>query len=137
MVKSMKLRNKKTGLTGKLTNIDLDIYEDGSEIYISILLDNSGGECIDKQFYSIDELKKFLKDWEDVKEPLIKDEKVRKAVRAWAEANSITYVEYRSEDLGDRFNGYDFEYICFNPWKADNLKDCREYTITELCGEEK
>lgn len=24
----MKLRNKRTGLTGKLTNIDLDIYED-------------------------------------------------------------------------------------------------------------
>ena len=83
-------------------------------------------------------LAELNEEWEDYtpKEPLIKDEKVRKAVRAWAEANSLTYVHYKSEDLGDRFNGFDFEYICFNPWKADNLKEYHDYTIEELCGEE-
>lgn len=70
-------------------------------------------------------------------EPLIKDEKIRKAVRAWAEANSLKEIQYRSEDLGDRFNGFDSECIQFNPWQADNLKDHKDYTIEELCGEEK
>ena len=132
------MRNKKTGLTGKLTNIDLDIYEDGIEIYISILLDNSGGECIDKQFHSIDELKKFLKDWEDVKEPLIIDEKVRKAVRAWAEANDIgDGITY----LGDgEFRSYlnttiDFA-ILVDEHRFDLLKKSEDYAVTELCGEE-
>ena len=40
------------------------------------------------------EVKEFNEDWEDVepKEPLIKDEKFRKAVRAWAEANNTEKV---------------------------------------------
>lgn len=120
----MKLRNKKTGEIKELENI-----------VVFNAFDEDGRSDAVYEFYSISELIENLEDYEPAK-PLIKDEKIRKAVRAWAEANSITYVQYRSEELGDRFNGYDFEYICFNPWKADNLKDYGEYSIKELCGEE-
>ena len=137
----MKLRNKKTGLTGKLTNIDLDIYEDdNTEIDISILVDNSGGECIDKQFYSLDEFKKFLEDWKEVKEPIIKDPKIRKAVRAWAEANEVAKVyvygigdgkEYL--ELYEQDNGMSRISIK----TQDGIWFGKVYTVTELCGEEK
>ena len=81
---------------------------------------------------SIDRLNE---EWEDYKPPLIKDEKVRKAVRAWAEANEITQVSYdagwnafRCTDFVVDFD-YDFD-------RHDGLKDTESYTIAELCGEE-
>ena len=138
----MKLRNKKTGLTGKLTNIDLDIYEDdNTEIDISILVDNSGGECIDKQFYSLDEFKKFLEDWKEVKEPIIKDPKIRKAIRAWAEANGDTRFYYNRPTIEICINdkaGYVIRSIKFKPEFSESI-DIKSgyYTVTELCGEEK
>lgn len=135
----MKLRNKKTGLTGKLTNIYLGIYEDNMEIDISILLDNSGGECIDKQFNSIDELKKFFEDWEDDKEPLIKDSKIRKAVRAWAEAigatrNIVFNGSWKICSFFYENNKGGFEKLLI--YGDNDLEELKRYTITELCGEE-
>lgn len=73
------------------------------------------------------------------KEPRIKDEKIRKAVRIWAEINSIEEVIYAERadrslcnltDMGD----YDFciEFVGWIP----TLKDGEVYTIAELCGEE-
>lgn len=69
------------------------------------------------------------------KEPLIKDEKIRKAVRAWADANNITQVSHdagwnalRCTDFVIAFD-YDFD-------RHDGLKDMKSYTIAELCGEE-
>ena len=69
-------------------------------------------------------------------EPLIKNEKIRKAVRAWAEANgeednivftrSCEYSDYMFYTNG----GGD---ICFE--QAIDLTT-GSYTITELCGEE-
>lgn len=55
---------------------------------------------------------------EEMKEPLIKDEKIRKAVRAWAEANgdTITFV--------------------YGHKRLNYLSDHKTYTIAELCGEE-
>ena len=73
------------------------------------------------------------------KEPLIKDEKIRKAVRAWADANDI---EDGITYLGDgEFRSYlnttiDFA-ILVDEHRFDLLKKSEEYTITELCGEEK
>lgn len=74
---------------------------------------------------------------EDVKEPLIKDEKICKAVRAWADACRLTYATY---DLPkNRF--YDAETrgkfeICFTLKPVIvGLKDGKAYTIEELCGE--
>lgn len=72
------------------------------------------------------------------KEPLIKDEKIRKAVRAWAEVNSIKEVMYAERpdrslclllDMGD--DDYNIEFVGWIP----TLKDGKSYTIAELCGE--
>ena len=73
------------------------------------------------------------------KEPLIKDEKIRKAVRAWAEANSVKKVLYlkmperilcKLEDTDDC--DYEIDFVCHIP----TLEDGEDYTIEELCGEE-
>lgn len=72
-------------------------------------------------------------------EPLIKDEKIRKAVKAWAEVNSIKtalYIERPNKslcqltDMGDE--DYDIQFVGWIP----TLKDGEEYAIAELCGEE-
>lgn len=76
-----------------------------------------------------------------MKEPLIKDEKIRKAVRAWAEANkfSIFIVDIKRgnvfeirglTDMGDA-HGCSI-YFKGAISKTNNIT-C---TITELCGEE-
>lgn len=64
------------------------------------------------------------------KEPLIKDEKIRKAVRAWAEANDIEAGLYDADTFSI---GSDDNFISFNNGFAD---ETRIYTIAELCGED-
>lgn len=130
----MRLKNKKTGKI--LDKICIHICS----------FDVYGNECkeIDTETRS---LEKVLEVWEDYKpaEPLIKDEKIRKAVRAWAEMNDIRFVHMcsrtRKENarivgqnaLGRTFTmEIDNEYeirVCFKDYK-----EC--YTIAELCGEE-
>lgn len=72
------------------------------------------------------------------KEPLIKDEKIRKAVRAWAEANGVGVVLYKRDnyrfyaDDTDVGSIIDFEKMP----KYIGLKHEHRYTIAELCGEE-
>lgn len=73
----------------------------------------------------------------ELKEPLIKDEKIRKAVRAWAEANDFAKIEVthcRKHYLRIMNETTDIliEFSCF----MDDLLDERVYTIAELCGEE-
>ena len=117
----MKLRNKKTG----------EIVEwDG----VHITSDNDG-----EMFDSIAEL---IEEWEDYKltEPLIKDEKIRNAVIAWAKANSQrTSVVYQKLDGTHScisfidFGGLNIE---FNT-TIDGLTSGKIYKFEELCGEEK
>ena len=65
------------------------------------------------------------------KEPLIKDEKVRKAVRAWADGNNIESVHY------DAFwRGFRRDNSSITVWEELPLEDNKVYTIAELCGEE-
>lgn len=76
--------------------------------------------------------------------PLIKDDKIRKAVRAWAEANRVAEIRYSScHDAECEFNARDDENksIVF----IGNFTEMNEkldlsgrtiYTINELCGEE-
>lgn len=73
------------------------------------------------------------------KEPLIKDGKIRKAIRAWAEANSQrTSVVYQQLDETHScisfidFGGLEIE---FNK-TIDELTSGKTYKFTELCGEE-
>lgn len=125
----MKLRNKKTG-----------------KVYTACCI------CFGESLEGLEKtnwktLKEFCEDWEDCKKagPLIEDEKIRKAVRAWAEMNDIRFIHMcsrtRKENarivgqnaLGRTFTmDIDNEYeirVCFKDYK-----EC--YTIAELCGEE-
>ena len=117
----MRLRNKKTGEIRKMwkDNVCLS-FADGNSVYHS--------------------LAELNKDWEDYepKEPLIKDEKVRKAVRAWAEACCIELIETtHSRKCILRAMGAitDNDEICINR-EIGQILDEKMYNIDELCGEE-
>ena len=114
----MKLRNKTTGLIETVRCIKVDALT-GMEVFKSIAELN---EC-----------------WEDYvpKEPLIKDENIRKAFRAWAETLG---------DHGDTYK-YDAERFSFNSHVADSTiefaktadikcEDRQLYTLEELCGDD-
>ena len=68
-------------------------------------------------------------------EPLIKDEKIRKAVRAWADANELE-PKYTAK--------YHSSCYVLSSWQGDiefnspikGLEDEKVYTIAELCGDE-
>ena len=127
----MKLRNKKTG---KIRDFE----------FVAITKD------MDAEFAkyahlapvlicrSIDQLNE---EWEDYKpkEPLIKDEKIRKAVMAWAEACNLKHVTYKqaSNEFYDADTRGAFA-IRFTLIPVEvYLEDGEHYTIAELCGEEK
>ena len=75
-------------------------------------------------------------------EPLIKDERMRKAVRVWADANDLFEVRYDKDedciyspygsDKTDTSVSISFDFHIF-----EKLKHRKTYTIAELCGEEK
>lgn len=125
----MKLRNKKSGQVVDWSFVGpTAIKEYGDE---DVLLDRERYESIEE----------FISEWEDYKpaEPLIKDEKIRKAVRAWAEVNSIKEAMYAERpdrslcllvDMGE--DDYNIDFVGWIP----TLKDSKSYTIAELCGEE-
>lgn len=117
----MKLRNKKTG----------------EAVYVDFQIPLCNHDEI-LGSYSVTSLEALNKSFEDYKpkEPLIKDEKIRKAVRAWAEANDfLDEIEIHSLTAGTRFSigHYDIEFIGYFIY---DLKIGSTYTIDELCGEE-
>ena len=120
----MKLRNKKTGEIKDLECIT--VFDRPGE--------NDIGDAED-EFYTIAELNE---EWEDYKpaEPLIKNEKIRKAVRAWA--NSFDDVdEIKASDDYKEFwiDGYLIEFErSFNEVESEHTY--RRTNIIELCGEE-
>lgn len=117
----MELRNKKTGEIIIPTDYTFATYDDGIKY----------GHHI---YYSLAELNE---NWEDYTpaEPLIKDEKIRKAVRAWAEAESIPPEETLFYNAGEHSFGWYRSVVEFSK-DIQGLKE-NEYTIAELCGEEK
>lgn len=124
----MKLRNKKTG------EVVVEINK------ISLTWSRLGLATEIGQYDSIAELNE---EWEDYvpREPLIKDEKVRKAVRAWAEADDLDNFRVQNQHFNAcKIIGYTAginkaSFIGFQTTvaHADNKK---LYTIAELCGEE-
>ncbi len=125
----MKLRNKETGELG------INEGEGIEDKRFCIRSEKTG------RFYIYNSLAELNEEWEDYvpKEPLIKDEKIRKAVRVWAEINSIEEVIYsvgmdRSAcnltDTGD--DEFAIEFVGWIP----TLEDGKAYAIEELCGEE-
>lgn len=119
----MKLRNKKTGEIVNRWFVACE-YKDGARFSVA-----------DKPVF--DSLAELNEEWEDYtpKEPLIKDEKVRKAVRAWAEANGIDEIVAFILEDGIAFAGnatrLDIKFV-----QSLVIDTDRRYTITELCGEE-
>lgn len=78
---------------------------------------------------------------EDVEpaEPLIKDEKIRKAVRTWAECCDILVVKHYLSEGNSCFVYVDGEGndICLDlVSRVKNLVSDKIYTLAELCGEE-
>lgn len=118
----MKLRNKKTGEVVERTKIATLRYVEGD------------GEWIDEEYQTLAALNE---EWEDYApaEPLIKDEKVRKAVRAWAEIGDIVSVYYHDERL-ERTDGFGCIEFAGNSGWDDYLGTGEMFTIAELCGEE-
>ena len=83
-----------------------------------------------------------FEEWENVpQEPLIKDEKIRKAVRAWADVFIQNHIMFEFDKLNNGFHSIwentdrRMESIDFPESKKIMLKDGEYYTITELCGE--
>ena len=116
----MKLRNKETGGLASI----LDDEQDFIRVYT------------DAGWHDYDTLAELTEEWEDYKpsEPLIKDEKVRKAVRAWAEAVGIECCMYDK-----RLNAFASGSIFINfPYRLRSAMPQKEkiYRIAELCGEE-
>ena len=139
----MKQRNKETG----------EIFEVITFGYINSGVPNGNGdypvefvtiEAVDEEGDLYEFRYKSLKDlnamWEDYnpQQPLIKDEKIRKAVRAWAEAVDAdsAFVEKGAYE-NDRFVLTDeLAEISFRINTPNEIKSCKRYTIAELCGEE-
>ena len=69
----------------------------------------------------------------EYQEPLIKDDKIRKAIRAWAEVlctNKVHVAQYDCMTVfRDEQTGYRLEIV------TDDIQHGL-YTITELCGDE-
>lgn len=124
----MRLRNKKTGeIVEPLSSGPIDLY-----FYLNKYEENE----VDRKTYQ--SLAELNSEWEDYtpKDPLIKDEKVRKAVRAWAELIPSAQVRYDHSD--GRFytrSDYIVSYSISFPI-ALGLDETTDYTIAELCGEE-
>ena len=118
----MKLRNKKTGEIAHFAFV------------------RANGSVDDTTLAELND------EWEDYKptEPLIKDEKIRKAVRAWYDA-----IDYRIDNLlciktsgntrleiSDGSPKLIYISLFVDKGTLANIKDRTYYTIAELCGEE-
>lgn len=118
----MKLRNKKTG--------DIWDFDGGFAMKASHETAERAGAVSGVLTCYADSLAELNEEWEDV-EPLIKDEKIRKVVRAWADGNMATRVQY------DAFwRGFRNRDSTITVWEELPLEDNKVYTIAELCGEE-
>ena len=123
----MKFRNKKTGeVVESFKRGPIDLYFYPNEY--------KGGDDIERETYQ--SLAELNQEWEDYKpvEPLIKDEKIRKAVRAWAEANGIGGCVCKEEIHCITFETERGMFISFED--ADPIPPEGNYTIAELCGED-
>lgn len=115
----MKLRNKITGEIGELCGVKrIVVYAVGTN----------------KILGEYDTLNELTKDWEDYKpkDPLITDEKIRKAVRAWAEANGIEFMDIIDDSTIKDCGSNHIEFLG-SPFKGLVKKP---YYIDDQCGSE-
>ena len=141
----MNLRNKKTGETGYYLHTHRD--HNTGILKVAVLKDGVPFSEFKphEPIYDYGSLAGLNKDWEDCPpaEPLIKDDKIRKIIKAWAKVNKIAgvcavpikdaegaclYWELESIEWGQPTT------ICFRGELPDTLEDLGTYTIEELCG---
>ena len=125
----MLLRDKKTGKITEIEEVNLIVHDDKCDCYESFA-----------EYHSLAELNSEWEDYEP-KEPLIKDEKIRKTIRAWAEANNFSVFRVHNQHFNyvkihgvkDRYdpNGSNIEFM-----GTIAGAEKRTYEIDELCGEE-
>ena len=116
----MQLRNKRTGQEG------------------NFIINKDHFECADLEYVpKYRSLAELNEEWEDYKpaEPLIKDEKIRKAVRAWANAQGLTEL-YLASNGYEIYGGIDDWVMQFKGEPFPFADKNEVYTIAELCGEE-
>lgn len=121
----MRLRNKKTGEIKSIEEIIRDAF----------------------LYNELDSLKSIDANWEYYipAEPYIKDEKNRKVVRAWLEANDLDGATFHTSShffhywnlrgFNDNGQGVDIDFFLTGEG-IPNLIDGKYYTKFELCGEE-
>lgn len=124
-----KLRNKKAGVIVNFLSLEL-VDEDEIEFTYEL---PSGHE----KAWSYSSLEKFKEEWEIYKpvEPLIEDEKIRKALRAVYDAapyrDNVVYFDGRWTFRGDKFEVmFDDREIKIEGWTEG-----KAYYIEQLCGE--
>lgn len=125
----MRLRNKKTG----------EIVERSSIVTLKYKISSCSSSLVEAEEYS--SIRQLNEEWEDYEpaEPLIKDEKIRKAVRAWVEADGIEEVAVMchlvwGEEVTEiaKISNSRREIV----FKGDLGIKMGNYTIADLCGEE-
>lgn len=129
----MKLRNKKTG----------EIVDDAQ--YRNYSYNNGFGFRTPEKDYKYKTLARFVDEWEDYipPKPLIEDEKIRKAIRAWAEALDLRWFRRCSStnSYTSRLSGHNAEGVCYtmefgpNDLYGERITE-NSYTLEELCGSE-
>lgn len=110
----MKLRNKKTG----------EIWDIGKVLV--------------NDYPCWETLTQICEDWEDVKEPLIKDEAKRSVFKAWAEilGRDLEKADFKYDAERNGFDCYLAESIIeFANGEGINCVDREIYTFRALCGE--
>ena len=121
----MQLRNKKTG---RILEAEKILFGNGRI-----------GDALEWNTYqpAVSSLAELNEEWEDYKpaEPLIKDEKIRKAVRAWANAQGLTEL-YLASNGYEIYGGIDDWVMQFKGEPFPFADKNEVYTIAELCGEE-
>lgn len=139
----MKLLNKNTGKIGE-GNI---VFTSDGKVKVSYAIDtNENNGCI-TLYISYDSISEMNEDFEIVKkkDPLIKDEKIRKAVRAWAEMHNIKKVFYCKYSWKNNIGWLEDAENDVSMVKGESpsidipiigAKNREYYTIAELCGEE-
>lgn len=128
-MKRVLLKNKKTGVIGELSGVNrIVVYEPDMPL------------CGNSILGEYDTLAKLNEEWEDYNpiKPLIKDKKIRKAVRVWAEVNDVKQVTVIKTFNTYTFYPADTGVIDISFWtepSLSNLSEDKIYTIIELIGE--
>ena len=120
----MKLRHKKTG--------------EIAVCYVMVGIQNNEKYPNPIEYHTYGSIAELNDEWDDYKpvEPLIKDEKIRKALRAVYDAaphrDNVVYYDGRWTFRGDKFEVmFDDREIKIEGWTEG-----KAYHIEELCGED-